>query len=169
MKKLKTPLTIALVIIAMAVWNNPSLAKRAIHVKPDTVAFNIERARSAVMEMDKKIQKAFENGDVAGIAAFVSADAATPVSNSNATWGRAARAGGKDIRFTVDRISGNRGLLVESGKYEVYGNQNQLIARGKYVREWKPVNGNWKLVNDNSTSDQVAHKKCFLYRWLGFQ
>jgi ketosteroid isomerase-like protein len=179
MKKLETTLIIVLAVISMAARNNPSTAKPAneAYLKPDSAVFNIEKAKLAVTEIDKNIEKALKNGNFAGITPFISTDATIFNSKSDAvvkkennmvsTWDRAIKTGGKDIRFVIDNISGNPGMLVESGKYEIYGDHHKLIAKGKYLREWKPENGNWKLFKDSSTSVPLTHEKRSLFRCMG--
>jgi hypothetical protein len=46
--------------------------------------------------------------------------------------------------------------LVETGRYEIYGAENKLMDKGKYVVAWKPVNGDWKLYRDIFNSDMPA-------------
>jgi ketosteroid isomerase-like protein len=60
-------------------------------------------------------------------------------------WGGAIRMRVKDIKLTTDDVTGNGELAGETGKYEMYGDNNKLLDKGKYVVIWKNENGEWKL------------------------
>ncbi len=54
----------------------------------------------------------------------------------------------KDIKITTDDVIGNGDVLGETGKYEMYADNNKLVDKGKYVVLWKMENGEWKLYRD---------------------
>ena len=49
-------------------------------------------------------------------------------------------------------------MLAETAHYEMYGADNKLLDKGKYVVVWKPVNGEWKLYRDIWNSSMPAAK-----------
>jgi ketosteroid isomerase-like protein len=66
----------------------------------------------------------------------------------------------KDFKLTTHDVVGSEDLLVETGSYEMYGDKNAVIDKGKYVVAWKKENGNWKLYRDiANTSMPMARSK----------
>ncbi len=58
------------------------------------------------------------------------------------------RMGVKDVKLITDDISGNADIISETGRYEIYADENKLLDKGKYVVVWKPENGGWKMYRD---------------------
>jgi len=58
----------------------------------------------------------------------------------------------------TDEVTGNGEMLAETAHYEMYGADNKLLDKGKYVVVWKPVNGEWKLYRDIWNSSMPAAK-----------
>ena len=67
--------------------------------------------------------------------------------------------GVKEIKLTTDDVTGNGELAGETGKYEMYGNNNKLLDKGKYVVIWKNENGEWKLYRDIWNTSMPAKSK----------
>ena len=74
-------------------------------------------------------------------------------------WGGAIRMGVKDIKLTTDDVTGNGELAGETGNYEMYGDNNKLLDKGKYVVIWKNENGEWKLYRDIWNTSMPAKSK----------
>jgi hypothetical protein len=56
--------------------------------------------------------------------------------------------GVKDLKLSTEDISGNAKQVVETGRYEIYGDKNKFLEKGKYVVVWKFENGTWKMYRD---------------------
>jgi len=72
-------------------------------------------------------------------------------------WGGAIRSGMKELKITTVDLTGNAELLAETGMYEMIGNNNKTLDKGKYVVVWKPENGGWKIYRDIGNSN-MPHK-----------
>ena len=68
-------------------------------------------------------------------------------------WAQAMRMGAKEVKVNTVDLTGNADLLVETGAYEVYGDNNKMLDKGKYVVVWKPENGGWKIYRDIGNSN----------------
>jgi len=122
----------------------------------DSTSFNLSNARSSIEAENAKFIEALKKGDSVAIASNYSQDAwilppnSEPVKGNDiaAFWGSFIRMGVKDLKLTIDDVTGNEDQLVETSKYEIYGAENKLLDKGKYIVVWKPVNGTWKMYRD---------------------
>jgi ketosteroid isomerase-like protein len=73
-------------------------------------------------------------------------------------WGGAIRSGMKELKVTTVDLIGNADLLAETGMFEVIGEGNKTLDKGKYVVIWKPENGGWKIYRDIGNSNMPPHK-----------
>ena len=130
----------------------------------NTSSFDLEKARSNIRELDDKFIVDFKRGDSAAMAAHYSADAwvmpsnSEPVTKNNIAgfWGGVIRMGVKDFKLDITDITGNDSLIAETGRYEMYGDNNQLMDKGKYVVVWKKENGDWKIFRDIWNTSMAA-------------
>jgi ketosteroid isomerase-like protein len=53
--------------------------------------------------------------------------------------------------------SGNLGFFV--GKYTLYGNENQVINKGKFITLFKNIDGEWKVYRDIFNSSVPLEEK----------
>jgi len=122
----------------------------------EKASFDMAAARSAIDAANAKFIDGIKKGDSAAIAALYADDAVVmppnmePVSGAGivGVWGSAIRMGVKDAKFMTDDLSGDADMLAETARYELYGADNKLLDKGKYVVVWKPANGGWKLYRD---------------------
>ena len=122
----------------------------------DSIRFDLSNAKSIVENENAKFIDAIKRGDSSAAASNYSQDAWILPPNSDVVkgndipgfWGSFIRMGVKDVKLIVDDISGNEDQIAETGKYEIYGAENKLLDKGKYVVVWKPVNGSWKMYRD---------------------
>jgi ketosteroid isomerase-like protein len=129
--------------------------------KNDAPAFDAAAAKSSVEASNVKFVEAFKKGDSAGVAALYTNDAmimppnmATVKGNSiPGFWGGFMRMGVKDVKLVTDDVEGNAEQLVETGRYEIFGDGNKQLDNGKYIVAWKSVNGEWKMHRDIFNSD----------------
>ena len=122
----------------------------------DSISFDLSNAKSIIENENAKFMDAIKRGDSSAVASNYSQDAWILPPNSDAVkgndipgfWGTFIRMGVKDLKMVVDDISGNEEQIAETGNYEIYGAENKLLDKGKYVVVWKPVNGSWKMYRD---------------------
>jgi ketosteroid isomerase-like protein len=124
--------------------------------KSDSTAFDLQKARSFIESENAKFSDETKRGDSVALGAHYASDGLLMFSNSEpmkgkdivSTWGSVIRMGVKDIRLTTVDLTGNAELLAETGTYEMFGENNAVIDKGKYIVVWKPENGNWKIYRD---------------------
>ncbi len=129
--------------------------------------FDLQKARSFFDSVNAKFTEQVFNGDSVALAAHYHSDAELLFSNSDpikgkdilSAWGSFVRSGVKHFTFTTTDIVGCEGLLVETGLYEMSGENKTLIDKGKYVVVWKQENGIWKLYRDIGNSNLPAPVK----------
>ena len=146
---------------------NEPANENATTAAKDSVTFDLSKARSWVESDNQKFEEEFKKGDSNALAAHYAADAMLMFSNSEpmrgteiATgWGQAIRMGAKELKVTTVDLIGNADLLAETGAFEVYGDNNKLLDKGKYVVIWKPADGGWKIYRDIGNSNMPPMKK----------
>ena len=119
-------------------------------------AFDAGKAKVTIMGFNDKFSEYIKNGDSTSLASLYAADAWVLPPNSEpvmkdqvaSMWGETMRMGVKAIKLATMDVTGNEQLLVETGKYEVYGDNNKLLDKGKYIVTWKQENGEWKMYRD---------------------
>lgn len=149
-----TSLFAVAIIHLIACTNKPAETESA---KAETVAaFDAEKAKTAIRELNDKFIADFKKGDSAALATHYASDAWAMPPNSEpvaleglaSLWGGAIRMGVKDLKLETTDVSGNDQMLSETGRYEMYGDNNKLLDKGKYVVVWKLENGAWKMYRD---------------------
>jgi len=157
MKKISTSLLISGIAIFMVACNNPSADNNTNSAaKTDSTSFDMSKAKSVIADINEKFSEELRKGDSVGLASHYASDALVMPPNSEpapkdkivSAWGGAIRMGVKDAKLITDDVTGNAEVLVETGRYEMYGDNNKLLDKGKYVVIWKPENGEWKLYRD---------------------
>src|SRR6266487_4079655 len=157
MKKISTSLLISGIAIFMVACNNPSADNNTNSAaKTDSTSFDMSKAKSVIADINEKFSEELRKGDSVGMASHYASDALVMPPNSEpapkdkivSAWGGAIRMGVKDVKLITDDVTGNAEVLVETGRYEMYGDNNKLLDKGKYVVIWKPENGEWKLYRD---------------------
>src|SRR6266498_3758910 len=156
MKKISTSLFISGIALFMTACNTPSADNTNTVAKTDSISFDMSKAKSAIADINVKFSGELRKGDSVGMASHYASDALVMSPNSEpapkdkivSAWGGAIRMGVKDVKLITDDVTGNAEVLVETGRYEMYGDNNKLLDKGKYVVIWKPENGEWKLYRD---------------------
>jgi len=157
MKKSPTSLLIVSIALFMANCNNNQSAENTSSApKADSASFDIGKVKSAIADINAKFADELKKGDSAAMASHYTSDAMVMPPNSEpvpkdkiiSAWGGAIRMGVKDIKLTTDDVTGNGDVAGETGKYEMYGDNNKLLDKGKYLVLWKNENGEWKLYRD---------------------
>ncbi len=148
-------LSVFAICIGLTACNSPS-SQNADTPKDAANTFDLEKTKATIRDNADKFTADFKKGDSTALASYYASDALAMPPNSEpvkveqmaSLWGGAMRMGVKDVKFDITDITGNEQLLVETGKYEMYGNSNNLLDKGKYVVAWKQENGNWKIYRD---------------------
>ncbi|NII27034.1 DUF4440 domain-containing protein [Pseudoflavitalea sp. X16] len=147
-------------IVLLLACNTARDEKATVEVK-DTTAFDLSAARSWIENDNAKFAEELKRGDSVAVAAHYASDAWVMMSNSEpakgkdiaSAWGQVVRMGIKDIKIETVDLIGNADLLAETGTYELYGEGNKLLDKGKYVVIWKQENGTWKIYRDIGNSN----------------
>jgi ketosteroid isomerase-like protein len=129
-------------------------------------AFDLNNARSWIESDNARFMEEVKKGDSNALAAHYTSDAWLMFSGSEpikgtaiaSAWGGAIRSGMKDLKITTLDLTGNAELLVETGLYEMIGNGNKTLDKGKYVVVWKPQNDGWKIYRDIGNSNMPPRK-----------
>ena len=129
---------------------------------------SLETVRDAFTSICQQFQKSFNQGDVEGLASLYLEDAKILPPNMDLIegkdtiqtfWQGALDMGIKS--YTAEMIevesSGNLGFLV--GKYTVFGNENQVINKGKVLTVLKNIDGKWKIYRDMFNSNIPLEEK----------
>lgn len=166
MKQLKTIPLICISILLFISCNNSSDNTNKIEGQKDSTSFNLSKAKLVVQDMDAKFSEAVRKGDSATMASEYADDAMVFPPNSEvikkegiaSLWGGLLRMGVKDFKLTIDDLTGNADMLAETGRYEVLGEGNKSLDKGKYVVTWRNYNGNWKIFRDIWNTNMTAPK-----------
>jgi ketosteroid isomerase-like protein len=124
-------------------------------ISSDASASDITAATEDIRNQGKAFEVQFERGDSAAVASHYASDAMLMPPNSDpikkdgiaAFWG-AARRMAKALKMNITDVSGSGDVMYETGTYEMTGDNNAVIDKGKYVVVWKKENGNWKIARD---------------------
>ena len=130
----------------------------------EKMKMDLAAAKSTLQGQNTKFMNAFKSGDSSAIAALYTSDGVLLPPNQERirgadidnTWGSFMRMGVKEITLATDEVTGNEEMLAETGNYEIYGPDNKMWDKGKYIVLWKPENGEWKLHRDIWNSDMPA-------------
>jgi ketosteroid isomerase-like protein len=162
MKKYCALLVMAGAIIFYTSCENNNKTTTADTDVRDTAAatFDLGKARDWIESENRKFTEEVKRGDSNAMAAHYSSDAWLMFDNSEpfkvsdiaSAWGGAIRMGMKDIKITTQDLVGGPEILAETGTYEMYGANNKLLDKGKYVVVWKRDNGGWKMYRDIGNS-----------------
>lgn len=163
MKKNYACLFVVACIILLQSCNTTPEGKENVAEKPKT-DFDLSAARTWIEKDNAKFSEEFMRGDSMAVASHYASDGLLMMSNSEpakgkdiaATWGQAMRMGAKDLKITTLDLVGNADLLAETGTFEIYGEGNKLLDKGKYVVVWKQEDGTWKIYRDIGNTSMPA-------------
>ena len=129
---------------------------------------SLETVRDAFMSICKEFQKSIEQGDFEGIGNLYGEDAKILPPNMDmlegrdsirAFWQRASEMGIKSYKPEILEVeySGNLGFFV--GKYTLYGNENKIINKGKFITVFKNIDVEWRVYRDIFNSSIPLEEK----------
>ena len=160
MKKTFSSLYLAIGVAFILSCNNSSTAdKSATDSSSNMMAeknFDLNKARNSIDEENKKFTDEVKKGDSVGLASHYASDGMALPPNSEAVkkeglislWGSFIRMGVKELRLSTQDVKGSDEMLTETGTYELYGDKNKMLDKGKYVVVWENENGSWKIYRD---------------------
>lgn len=167
MKKYCILLLIAGGVSYLTACDQATTVKSANNKMSDSAAaFDLSKARKWIENDNKKFEEDIKKGDSNAIAAHYGTDAWLMFDHSEpykgkdiaSAWGGAIRMGMKAARLTTVDLVGNAALLAETGMFEILGDGDKVLEKGKYVVVWKPENGGWKIYRDIGNSNRPASK-----------
>lgn len=165
MKKIPNQLIVLITSIFLIACNDQSESTTIAKDSTTVSNFDLDKVRTAIKEGDTKYLNGFRNKDSTEMAAVFSSDAIVMPpdvelvkGNDIATFygGLIRNAQFKDARIDNETVTGNAELVVATGSYELYGDNNKSMLKGKYMQVWKPENGNWKVYRAIWNSDMPA-------------
>jgi ketosteroid isomerase-like protein len=125
--------------------------------KEQTVAFNLEEARSIIAEKTKRFTEAHITKDTVYLNNSFAIDAMAFPPNSDIVtgWSAISRLNADWVNYgvyefteTSIRFYGNAEYLIDEGTYHMrYGDEN-TIDDGKYINIWKLEDGDWKIFSN---------------------
>ena len=129
---------------------------------------SLETLRDAFTSICQQFQKFIEEGDLVNIGYLYTEDAKILPPNMDmlegrdsiqAFWQRASEMGIKSYQPEILEVeySGNLGFFV--GKYTLYGNENKIINKGKFITVFKNIDGEWKVYRDIFNSSVPLEEK----------
>lgn len=129
---------------------------------------SLETVQDAFMSICQEFQKSIEQGDFEGIGNLYGEDAKILPPNMDmlegrdsirAFWQRASEMGIKSYQPEILEVeySGNLGFFV--GKYTLYGNENKIINKGKFITVFKNIDGEWRVYRDIFNSSIPLEEK----------
>ena len=128
----------------------------------------LETVRDAFTSICQQFQKSIEQDDLENIGNLYTEDAKILPPNMDmlegrdsiqAFWQRASEMGIKSYQPEILEVeySGNLGFFV--GKYTLYGNENKIINKGKFLTVFKNLDGEWRVYRDIFNSSIPLEEK----------
>ena len=123
-----------------------------------------EQLRSEIEKANVEFMKASNARDAATLASLYTQDAKLMFPNMPTIEGRrniqtffqqALGSGITDIKLTTEEVMGTDEFAIETGRYAMLEG-NKTTDAGKYVVQWKKVNGKWHLYGDIYNTDMAA-------------
>lgn len=123
-------------------------------------------------EVNEKWMAALQQGNAAGVAECYTEDSQFMPPNAPTMKGREGvkafmdgimKAGVKKIQLTTSEIEGDSKRALETGTYQIIVDGDKVVDQGKYLVEWKNLNGKWyfhrDMFNSNMPSPRIAAQK----------
>lgn len=123
-----------------------------------------EQLRSEIEEANIEFMKASNARDAATLASLYTQDAKLMFPNMPTIEGRrniqaffrqALGSGITDIKLTTQEVKGTDEFAIEMGRYAMLDG-TKITDEGKYVVQWKKVDGKWHLHGDIYNTDMAA-------------
>ena len=124
--------------------------------------FDISKTRLVIEANHKQYGENFAKGDASQFARHYASDGCIFPTNFpkmcgtdaiNAFFDGAYKMGVRYIKLTANEVMGGPDLVVETGNYELFIENNVSIDKGKFIVIWKQENGEWKMYRDIWNTD----------------
>ncbi|MDB5109359.1 MAG: hypothetical protein JWR67_473 [Mucilaginibacter sp.] len=148
----------SLLILAVLLSGYRTIAK-PLNLKTDSTA-----VRAELQKMNQSYGQAFVKGDSALFVNCYAPDACIMPANSPEICGIpgqlaffkfAYRSGVRNIVFNTAGLFGlTTHFVTEQGNYEMFGENNISLGKGKYLVLWKKTPQGWKMYRDMFSSNQ---------------
>ena len=125
-------------------------------------SYNADSVKAAIQASNKLYGACFGTGDSTKFAGFYTADAClNPPNNAQVCGSKdimsffngAVKMGIKNINLTTEEVIGNENSVAEIGKYDLIGDKDASLDKGKFIVVWKNDGGKWKMYRDEWNSD----------------
>lgn len=157
MKQFLGLLLIASTITLLSACNN-EVAK----TEPVAAVFSLDSVKAAIEASNKVFGECWATGDSVRFAGCYTTDACINPPNLPRMCGSKAitaffnggyQMGVRNIKITTEEVMGEAGGVAEMGTYEMFGDKNMSLDKGKFIVVWKQENGKWKMHRDVWNSD----------------
>jgi ketosteroid isomerase-like protein len=125
-------------------------------------AFNLDSVKTAIAASNAAYSSCFATGDSMKFASAYTTDACVNPPNNPRICGTqgimaffngAVKMGVKNLKITTEEVMGGADAVAEVGKYELMGDKDAPLDKGKFIVVWKTENGKWKMHRDEWNSD----------------
>lgn len=119
--------------------------------------YDLTEAKAAIAESNKTYGEGFAKGDVNLFTSKYTKDGCIMPTGAPKLCGSEALGmffqgaqamGTKDIILTTEEVLGGPDAVVETGTYELQGEANLVLDKGKFIVVWKMEDGKWKMHRD---------------------
>ena len=130
--------------------------------KKSDSGFNLDSVKAAIAASNKVYGDCFASGDSVKFVGCYTSDACINPPNMPRMCGTAAisaffngavKMGIKNIKLTTEEVIGSDNSVAEIGKYDLQGDKEASMDKGKFIVVWKNDNGKWKMHRDVWNSD----------------
>jgi uncharacterized protein (TIGR02246 family) len=117
----------------------------------------VTELRNEIETANNKFMLAYGKGDAAGIASLYTDDAEVLPPNSEmgvgkpaiqALWRNVMSSGIKGVKMEIAEVEQHADTAIEVSRYQLLGEGDKILDRGKYLVVWKHDHGEWKLYRD---------------------
>ncbi len=158
MKKLCTILLVSVSLIACN--------EKKVDVITNT--FDLEKVKAEIAASNKTYADGFAKGDSSLFINHYTKDGCIMPANAPKLCGPQALAmffkgamgmGVKSINLVTEEVMGGQEGVVEIGTYDLLGDANTSLDKGKFIVAWKLEDGKWKMHRDMFTTSNPAPAK----------
>lgn len=151
-----------LLLIASAISLLSSCNNEAAKSDPVAADFSLDSVKTAIEASNKVFGECWATGDSVQFAGCYTTDACINPPNLPRMCGSKAitsffnggyQMGVRNIKITTQEVMGGAETVSEMGSYEMFGDKNMSLDKGKFIVVWKQENGKWKMHRDVWNSD----------------
>jgi ketosteroid isomerase-like protein len=156
MKKLLWALSFVCLIVSISSCNSDSGKTGAAS------SFNLDSVKAAINASNTSYGACFASGDSTKFASHYTSDACINPPNMPRMCGAGpimaffnggVKMGIKNIKLNTEEVLGSDTYVSEIGTYDLLGDKDASLDKGKFIVVWKQVDGKWKMHRDVWNSD----------------